>query len=135
MSIGISALTTGYTSAMIAFDKDANLDTRRRDPNFYGYIPDDHASRGKCFTLLALISALHNLSRSLGCALLAASRGVSMAVLFVGGEIVLFLVYKILRRDFMYWVRVEGPIGVVLSICCRVLVKVIVDFSGCVQVS
>jgi len=36
VSVGISALTTGYSSAMIAFDKDVDMDCRKNQPDFYG---------------------------------------------------------------------------------------------------
>ena len=35
-SIGISALTTGFASAMIAFDLDVDVPHRRNQPKFYG---------------------------------------------------------------------------------------------------
>ena len=35
-SIGISALTTGFASAIIAFDKDVDAQCRRNQPAFYG---------------------------------------------------------------------------------------------------
>ena len=66
ISIAISALTTGYTSAMISFDIDVDVSHRKDQPRFYGYIPDDNALRGRCFMLMMLISAMHNISRSLG---------------------------------------------------------------------
>ena len=36
MSIGISSLTTDYTSAMIAFDMDVDAPHRKNQPSFYG---------------------------------------------------------------------------------------------------
>ena len=36
VSIGISALTTGFASAMIAFDMDVDVPHRRVQPKFYG---------------------------------------------------------------------------------------------------
>ena len=36
VSIGISALTTGFASAMIAFDKDVDAKGRKNQPKFYG---------------------------------------------------------------------------------------------------
>ena len=36
VSIGISALTTGFASAMIAFDKDVDAKGRKHQPTFYG---------------------------------------------------------------------------------------------------
>jgi len=102
VSIGISALTTGYTSAMIAFDMDVDNPHRKNQPKFYGYIPDDHDLRGRCFSLITCISAVHNVSRSVGCALLASSGEKMTTLYFVGGEIAFYLIYKVVRRDF-YW--------------------------------
>ena len=56
-----------------------------------------------------------------------------MLVYFVGGEVLLYLAWKLLRGDFLYWVRVEGVLGVILSALERVFVKVVVDFTGCVH--
>jgi len=132
LSIAISAASTGFTSAMIAFDMDVDVPHRTTQPRFYGYIPNDNALRVRCFTLMTMMSALHNLSRSLGCAFLAASNdGIMLVVYFSGGEVLLFLAWKILRRDFYYWPRLEGYIAVVESLLERILIKVIADYSGC----
>ena len=82
--------------------------------------------------LMTLMSTFHNLSRSIGCALLAASGGARL-LSFVGGEMALYLVFKMVRSDFMAWFPVEGSLGLFLSLVYRVFVKVIVDFSGCLQ--
>ena len=132
LSIVASALTTGFTSAMIAFDSDVDVTKRENSPEFNGYIPDDHRMRERCMVLMTLISAIHNISRSLGSALLLLSSK-EMLVCFAGGEIILFLLYKLARRDFFYWVLVEGKWAVVVAFFNRVIVKVIVDFSGCLH--
>ena len=131
VSIGISALTTGFASAIIAFDKDVDAQGRKINPKFYGYIPDDHGLRSRCFLLMMMMSACHNLSRSVGCALLAALGGTTFLLSFVGGEMMLYLVWKVCRCDFMAWFPVDGAFGVLLSLFSRVVVKVIADFSGC----
>ena len=56
-----------------------------------------------------------------------------MVLLFVGGEMLFYLAWKVIRGDFMYWVPVDGSLGVALSFFNRVVVKVIVDFSGCLH--
>jgi len=132
VSILISSITTGYTSAMIAFDNDVDTEGRKGQPRFYGYIPDDNGLRGRCFTLMTLIGMLHNLSRSVGCALLAVTDK-NLLFAFVGGEILLYLLYKLARGDILFWARVEGVAGVIVSIFYRVIVKVIADFSGCIH--
>jgi len=129
VSIGISCLTTGFVSAMIAFDMDVDVPHRKNQPKFYGYIPNDHGLRGRCFILMTLMSSLHNLSRSLGCALLATSDA-EIALLFIGGEIGFYLVFKILRQDFHYW---APGTPLIVSFFERVLVKEIADFTGCLH--
>lgn len=133
VSIGISALTTGFTSAMIAFDMDVDVPKRKMSPRFYGYLPDDNGKRTRCLVLMTMISALHNISRSVGVALLAVTGGTSFVLSFVGGEMLAFFAYKILRRDFWYWLRLEGAAKVVLAIIVRLVAKIILDFSGCLH--
>ena len=132
-SIAVSALTTGFTSAMIAFDMDVDVPHRENQPNFYGYIPDDNGLRGRCFVLMTLISALHNISRSVGCALLAAGDDKSLAMVFIGGELAFYLIFKFIRNDFLWFARLYGLLGWVMSLLNRTAVKIIVDFSGCLQ--
>ena len=133
MSIGTSALTTGFTSAMIAFDKDIDVVGRRKQPLFYGYIPDDNGLRGRCFVLMTMISTLHNVSRSLGVALLAASSNNILIIYFVGGEFALYWLAKCARGDIWYWVRAEGIMTYINAFFCRLCVKVIADFSSCLH--
>ena len=52
---------------------------------------------------------------------------------FVVGEMVIFLTYKIARRDFFYWPRIPGFLGVVLSLIVRVISKIVTDFTGCLH--
>jgi len=80
---------------MIAYDLDVDVPHRKHQPKFYGYIPDDGRARGRCFALMTMISALHNLSRSIGCALLIALLGKRYVVFAVAGEMVLYFLYKI----------------------------------------
>jgi len=133
LSIGISCLTTGFASAMIAFDMDVDVPHRKVQPKFYGYIPDDNSLRGRCFILMTLMSSLHNLSRSLGCALLVASDTGNLLWVFVGGEVGLYLFIKILRQDFYYWLPLTGILAVLVSGFQRLCVKVIADFTGCLH--
>ena len=65
--------------------------------------------------MMTLISALHNFSRSLGLALLAASSG-TLVLIFLGAEYAAYFAFKLARSDFHYWTRVDGIVGVVVSI-------------------
>ena len=134
LSIAISALTTGYTSAIISFSLDTDQSHRVNQPRFYGYIKNSSAARGRTFILMTLISTLHNLSRSLGCALLIAGGGKRVAAMFLGGEMVVYLLSKVVRGDFWWFGRIESAkLAVVLSVLQRTAVKVITDFTGCLH--
>jgi hypothetical protein len=45
----------------------------------------------------------------------------------------LYFVYKILRRDLWHWVPLQGAASVVESVLERLVVKVLVDFTGVIQ--
>jgi hypothetical protein len=76
-------------------------------------------------------------------ALLLLVRSVSLALLaMVGGQWVLvylvsdmglYFVYKILRRDLWHWIGLEGAASVIESVLGRLIVKVLVDFTGVIQ--
>jgi hypothetical protein len=53
--------------------------------------------------------------------------------LYVGADLGLYLIVKVLRGDFWYWLSVGGNAEIVSSIVSRVLVKVLVDFTSIVQ--
>jgi len=126
ISIIISAFMTGLTSAMFAYDVDTNKKQRQKNPKFYGYIKDGR--KGWTFLLMTLISTIHNLSRSLGYAILAVV-DLNLALRFFVGEVGAFLLYKLLRRDFYFWVRLEGILSVVLAFLVRTFVKIVTDFT------
>ena len=58
---------------------------------------------------------------------------VTLALKFFASEVGVFMVYKIVRGDFYWWIRVEGVLSVILSLLVRVIVKVITDFTGCIH--
>ena len=69
-SILVSALSTGFTSAVISFDFDVSPQRRRDEPTFYGYIPDSAGRRTAIFFCMIMNGALLLLLRSLSTALL-----------------------------------------------------------------
>jgi len=82
---------------------------------------------------MTLMSALHNLSRSFGFALLALSDTHSIVWMFVGGEICLYFLFKIVRRDFYSFLPFTGGVAIIVALLHRLGSKVIVDFCGCIH--
>ena len=92
-----------------AFDMDVDVSRRQLQPKFYGMIPDDNNKRGRSFMLMTLISALHNISRSVGYALMMSTDPLLLAQ-FVIGEFGLYIFWKVSRNDLMMFVRIEGEL-------------------------
>jgi hypothetical protein len=129
LSVAVSAITTGFASATISYDWDTDPAKREQAPDFYGYIPANASKRTIVFVSMLLLSAGMLLIRCTTIVLLGLMGG-SWAFLYIGVDLGLYLFVKILRGDFWYWIPVGGNIEIVSSIMCRVLVKIIVDFTS-----
>jgi len=53
----------------------------------------------------------------------------NLALKFFVGEVGVYLLYKLLRRDLYWWIRVDGALSVIAAFIVRTLVKVITDFT------
>ena len=86
----------------------------------------------RCFMLMVAISTLHNMSRSVGCALLALVDK-STLLLFLGVEVSLFMFRRFWLYDrhlIGYWPAIPLLIG---SFLIGSIMKIVIDFTGCVH--
>jgi len=105
---------------------------RKESPDFYGYIPDEGIARPLLLVCMTLNSALLLLVRAFGAAMLMlVSKRYLM--IFLAGDMALYLLQKVARGDFHYWIPVDGAIGLFLSLLMRVCVKTTTDFTGVIQ--
>ena len=132
LSIAVSALTVGFTSATISYDYDTDPERREHTPDFYGYIPAKASKRAIIFGSMLLFSASMLMMRCTTIVLLGLL-GRSWVIAYIGADLGLYLVVKIVRGDFWWWVPLGGNVEVVSSIVARVLVKVVVDFTSILQ--
>ncbi|GMI30488.1 hypothetical protein TeGR_g8045 [Tetraparma gracilis] len=131
-SIFVSAITTGMSSASISYDFDSDPEKRRKLPTFYGYLPDEGNKRTIMYVCIVINSALLLLLRSIGAALLILADA-KIFVAYMAGDHLLYLLLKLVRGDFLYWMPIEGVSGLILSLVMRVGVKTITDFTGVLQ--
>jgi hypothetical protein len=132
LSVAVSAITTGFASATISYDWDTDPGWRKRAPNFYGYIPAEASKRTVVFLSMLLLSAGMLLIRCTTIVLLGLMGG-SWAFLYIGADLGLYLLVKIFRGDFWYWIPAGDNVEIVISIFCRVIVKIITDFTSIAQ--
>jgi hypothetical protein len=129
LSLAVSLLTTGFISATISYDFDTDPQKRAFNPEFSGYVPDDGRKRAFLFVTMILLSATQVLIKATLIVVLA-SIGSRFPVLYLLGDVAFYLLYKVVRRDFTYWIPLEGFVGLVVSGLVRVVVKFVVDFAA-----
>jgi hypothetical protein len=132
LSVAVSAITTGFASATISYDWDTAPANREEAPDFYGYIPAKASKRTLVFVSMLLFTAGMLLIRCTTIVLLGLMGG-GWVFLYIGADLGLYLLVKIFRGDFWYWVPLGGNIEIVSSITCRVIVKIITDFTSIMQ--
>jgi hypothetical protein len=132
LSVAVSAITTGFASATISYDWDTDPTRREQGPDFYGYIPAKASKRTVVFVSMLLLTAGMLLIRCMTIALLGLMGG-SWAFLYIGADLGLYILVKILRGDFWYWMPLGGNIEIVSSILARVIIKINTDFTSIVQ--
>jgi hypothetical protein len=132
LSVAVSAITTGFASATISYDWDTDPALREQAPDFYGYIPARASKRTVVFASMLLITTGMLLIRCTTIVLLGLMGG-SWALLYIGADLGLYLLVKILRGDFWYWIPAGVNVEIVSSILMRVVVKIITDFTSIMQ--
>jgi len=77
-----------------------------------------------------LLSFCQLLGKSLEMAILFHIGGKTLAAGVLGGEMVAYLVYKVVRGDYRYWLPLPRGTSLATSLVMRVTVKVVCDFTG-----
>jgi len=112
---------------------DASPDQRKKIPDFYGFMRDSNFERAATFVVMFLLAGLHNLSKSIGVALLLVVSGKTTLVV-LAGEMIAYHLAKLLRRDYTLFVPgVEDRLKIIMALVTHVLTKTIVDFTGLIH--
>ena len=101
---------------------DTSPKMRRQTPEFYGFIPA--TGRGLIFFLMTVNSTAQFLAKILSMALLGAVSK-TWAFGYIAGDLVLYLIYTLVRNDFIYFLPVQSYIGSIgISLAVRIMDKV-----------
>ena len=127
VSIVLSSASTGFTAASMSYDFDTSVSKRRNSPKMYGYLPDE--GRGVVFVLMFLLSVLQLVAKVFSTALLALTNPLWL-IIWVSGDLLFYLGYKLARRDFIYFTPFKGITKYIMSFMERMVGKVLVDYTG-----
>ncbi len=126
VSVGLSCVSTAFIATTLVYDFDTDPAKRKLRPEFYGYIPDTTGKRVLVFALLFLYHTVWSLGKTFSMAVLAQTNWLWLMVYLLSDHCGLIL-YKLARGDLIYWVP---GLGWPLSMLARIIVKVVVDFTG-----
>jgi hypothetical protein len=98
--------------------------------NFYGFIPSGAIDRIVMRGAMLTLSVSQLLARSLGCALTAEAVGKNYVGMMIVSELSLFILYKIVRNDFLYWINNKGIPRFFTSLLARIAAKIIADYTS-----
>jgi hypothetical protein len=129
VSVVLSCLSTGFSTAMIAYDLDTNPSKRKSSPEFFGYVPDTSMGRIMTFLVLFVLHSAHALLKTFAVACLARTN-LRWLVAYVAVDHGVYILYKTLRGDLAYWVP---GLGIPLSLAARWIQKIFLDATGCVH--
>ena len=132
-SFVFSLITAAFTSCALSHDWDVSTEKRKLLPKFYGYIPDDTIGKIRVVGSLFLLSAFNLLTRSFACILLYLKGGLTMTATVLGSEFLAYMLIKVFRGDFWYWVPVYGRGELFMTLTARWTVKMVTDWTACVQ--
>jgi hypothetical protein len=124
VSVGLSCLSTAFTASTLVYDFDTDPTRRKRNPEFYGFIPD--TKRALVFALLFLYHAVWSLGKTFSMAVLAQTNWLWLVVYLLSDHCGLIL-YKLARGDLIYFVP---GLGWPVSMLARIVAKVVTDFTG-----
>jgi hypothetical protein len=126
VSVCLSCLSTAFTATILVYDIDTDPTKRKKDPKFYGYIPDTTSKRALVFALLFLYHTVWTLGKTFSMAVLAQANWLWLVVYVLSDHSGLIL-YKLARGDLIFWLP---GLGWPVSVLARFVVKVVTDFTG-----
>ncbi|GMH65497.1 hypothetical protein TL16_g04214 [Triparma laevis f. inornata] len=133
LSLASSITTTAFISAQVSYEWDIMKEKRKRDPRFYGCVPKRMRQKVMVTIMLLLVSMFCLVIRASSCVLLGMRGGHALVGIVLGGEWILYAVYKLARKDFEYWLPIYGPVGVLIAFFARSMIKFAGDWAGVVQ--
>ncbi|GMH58770.1 hypothetical protein TrLO_g5524 [Triparma laevis f. longispina] len=125
-----SVVTASFISTLVSYECDLDRNSRAHSPTFYGYFPDNAQARMSASISMFLFSACQLTARAFSLCL-AGSYSCKVLLTYIVGDQCVYLLYKLLRGDFTYVIDSSHPAtSFFLSLCCRLVVKNVADFTG-----
>ena len=124
----IAFVSEGVT--YLTYMKDINEESRRTGKLFYGFMPLSGIRLLLVKVSMYMLSFCQLMGKSVTIALLVPVGGKFLVIVVMICEVAMFLLYKVIRKDFRYWIPLPRGWSMILAITLRVMIKVLTDFTG-----
>jgi len=125
-----SAAFVSEAVTYMTYMKDINAESRRTGKLFYGFVPLSGIRLVLVKVSMYVLSFCQLMGNSITVALLVQKGGKTLAIIVLSCEMGVYLLWKVVRRDFRYWMPLPRGTSLLVSVITRVVVKVIADFTG-----
>jgi len=129
----MSVLFVAEAVSYMTYMKDISEESRRSGTIFYGFVPLAGVRLLVVKWSMILLSFCQLLGKSSEMAILWVLGGKKLVFSVLGGEMVVYLIFKVVRGDFRYWMPLPQGFSLVFSLIMRVTVKTVADFTGFVH--
>jgi hypothetical protein len=120
-------MVSSFVIVTVSIDMDSPS-LAERQPTYFGYFPNQTLDRLKVAFILFVFTFSHLLIKIVACTLFASISGLLLLGIMMS-EMLVFLLYKVVRKDILWWLDF-GISQLTLSVIVRVILKVACDFTG-----
>lgn len=132
VSLFASVSAAAFLSAVTSYGWDSDMDCRKNQSNFYGYVPEHTLGKIAVFLSLCFLSLFNLFVRALACVLFFL-HGASVVAAVLLSELLLYFIIKMVHGDFTYWAPIYGRAGIITAVLIRFLIKTVGDWTAVVQ--
>jgi len=125
-----SAAFVSEAVSYMTFMMDIGEESRRTGKLFYGFVPLSGIRLLIVKVSMYALSFCQLMGKSITIALLMQMGGKTLAINVLVCEMGVYLLFKMVRRDFRYFLPLPRGISLFMSLLLRVIVKGLADFTG-----
>jgi len=129
LSLISSAIFTAEGIIWLTYTTDNNADLRRQNPIFFGFVPLVGVRRKLLQVSMMTMSFSHLLTKCMTYSMLWRA-GKEVFLLIFGVDLLLYILYKFLRQDLSYFLRLDGKLRFFMSLFMRLVSKIVNDFTA-----
>jgi hypothetical protein len=127
-SVGVAIAAAAFVVSSTDFALDTDPKNRAFEPEFYGFVPDKGNHRVRMLSLMFLCSCMQLSAVALATAILV-DDDPNIAVYAWCGRAVVMYSWKLLRREFSYYLPIGGIGGVLVTVVTRAAMMLVSDIG------